>query len=66
MSNTSVACPGEAVMFTCSMAGFSMRWQVDPPAESGLMTVQSAIFLVLKLVEGTHLDLELSCLRLFL
>ncbi len=45
MSNTSVACPREAVLFTCSIAGFSMRWQVNPPAESGLMTVQSAIFL---------------------
>ncbi len=45
MSNTSVACPGEAVLFTCSMAGFSIRWRVDPPAESGLMSVQSAIFL---------------------
>ncbi len=45
MSNTSVACPGEAVLFTCSMAGFSMRWQVDPPPESGLMSVQSAILL---------------------
>ncbi len=45
MSNSSVACPGEAVFFTCSMPGFSMRWQVDPPVESGLMSVQSAIFL---------------------
>ncbi len=45
MSNTSVACPGEAVLFTCSIAGFSIRWQVDPPAESGLMTVQGAILL---------------------
>ncbi len=45
MSNTSVACPGEAVLFTCSGLGTSMRWRVDPPAESGLMTVQSAILL---------------------
>ncbi len=45
MSNTSVACPGEAVLFTCSSSVNSLRWQVDPPAESGLMTVQSAILL---------------------
>ena len=48
VSNTSVACPGEAVLFTCSVPGdmsSTVRWQVDPPAESGLMTVQSTIFL---------------------
>ncbi len=45
MSNTSVACPGEAVLFTCSGLGISIRWRVDPPAESGLMSVQSAILL---------------------
>ncbi len=46
MSNTSVACPGEASsVHMLYMAGFSMRWQVDSPAESGLMSVQSAIFL---------------------
>ncbi len=45
MSNTSVACPGEAVLFTCSGLGSTVRWQVDPPAESGLMSVQSAILL---------------------
>ena len=45
MSNTSVACPGEAVLFTCSSPGTSVRWQVAPPAESGLMYVQSAILL---------------------
>ncbi len=40
-----MACPGEAVLFTCSGLGISMRWQVDPPSESGLMSVQSAILL---------------------
>ena len=48
VSNTSVACPGEAVLFTCSVPGdmsSTVRWQVDPPAESGLMTVRSTIFL---------------------
>ena len=45
MSNTSVACPGETVLFTCSVTGTTVRWQVDPPAESGLMSVQSAILL---------------------
>ncbi len=45
MSNTSVACPGEAVLFTCSGPSVSVRWQVAPPAESGLMSVQSKIFL---------------------
>ena len=45
MSNTSVACPGEAVLFTCSVSGTIVRWQVDHPAESGLMSVQSTIFL---------------------
>ncbi len=44
MSNTSVACPGEAVLFTCSATGTTVRWQVDPPAESGLMSVQSTLF----------------------
>ncbi len=44
MSNTSVACPGEAVLFTCSVTGTALRWQVDPPAESGLMSVQSTLF----------------------
>ncbi len=44
MSNSSVACPGEAVLFTCSVPGDMssvLRWQVDPPAESGLMTMQT-------------------------
>ena len=45
MSNSSVACPGEAVLFTCSSPGTTVRWQVNPPAESGLMSVQSIIFL---------------------
>ncbi len=48
MSNSSVACPGEAVLFTCSVPGDMssvLRWQVDPPAESGLMTMQSTLFL---------------------
>ncbi|XP_064402713.1 uncharacterized protein LOC135348428 [Halichondria panicea] len=45
VSNSSVACPGEAVLFTCSSPGTTVRWQVNPPAESGLMSVQSIIFL---------------------
>ena len=45
MSNTSVACPGEAVPFTCSKPATALRWQVDLPAEFGLTSVQSAIFL---------------------
>ncbi len=45
MSNTSVACSGEAVLFTCSKPANALRWKVDPPAESGLMTVRSTIFL---------------------
>ncbi len=45
MSNTSVVCPGETVLFTCSGTGTALRWQVEPPAEFGLMSVQSAIFL---------------------
>ncbi len=45
MSNTSVACPGEAVLFTCFKPTTALRWQADPPVESGLMSVQSAIFL---------------------
>ncbi len=47
MSNSSVACPGEAVLFTCSVPGTALRWQVDPPAESGLITrsMQSTRFL---------------------
>ncbi len=40
-----MACLGEAVLFTCSKPGTALRWQVDPPAESGLMSVQSTIFL---------------------
>ncbi len=38
MSNTSVACPGEAVLFTCSGLGVALQWRVDPPPESGLMS----------------------------
>ncbi|XP_064403103.1 uncharacterized protein LOC135348723 isoform X2 [Halichondria panicea] len=45
VSNTSVACPGEAVLFTCSKPATALRWQVDLPAEFGLTSVQSAIFL---------------------
>ncbi len=45
MSNTSVACPGEAVLFTCSKPANALRWKVGPLAESGLMTVRSTIFL---------------------
>ncbi len=45
MSNTSVACPGEAVLFTCSKPALTVRWRMDPPAESGLMSVRSAILL---------------------
>ena len=45
MSNTSVACPEEAVLFTCSGTGTALRWQVEPPAECGLMSVQSTIFI---------------------
>ncbi len=45
MSNTSVACPGEAVLFTCSKPAAVLRWQVDPPAKSGLMSVQSTLFI---------------------
>ncbi len=46
MSNTSVACPGEAVLFTCSVTGVALQWRIDSPAESGLMSVvQSDAFL---------------------
>ncbi len=46
MSNTSVVCPGEAVLFTCSSPGLAMQWRVDPPSESELMSVaQSEAFL---------------------
>ena len=39
MYNTSVACPGEAVLFTCSMPGTSLRWTVNPPTASSLSSV---------------------------
>ena len=39
MYNTSVACPGEAVLFTCSMPGTSLRWAVNPPTASSLSSV---------------------------
>ncbi len=29
MSNSSVTCPGEAVLYTCSSPGASLIWQVD-------------------------------------
>ncbi len=46
MSNTSVACPGEAVLFTCSLPGLALQWRIDPSAESELMSVvQSEAFL---------------------
>ena len=35
MSNTSVACPGEAVLFTCSSPGTALRWQVDLLSPAG-------------------------------
>ncbi len=35
MSNTSVACPGEAVLFTCSSPGTSLTWQVDLRSPAG-------------------------------
>ena len=43
MSNTSVACPGEAVLFTCSSPGTALIWQVDLLSPAG-MSLQS-IFL---------------------
>ncbi len=43
MSNTSVACPGEAVLFICSKPAAALRWHVDPPAKSGLMSSQSTL-----------------------
>ena len=45
VSNTSVVCPGETALFTCSGTGTALRWQVEPPAEFGLMSVQSTIFI---------------------
>ena len=41
MSNTSVACPGEAVLFTCSSPGTALRWQVHllSPAGWSLQTI---------------------------
>ena len=39
MYNTSVACPGETVLFTCFIpGGVALQWRVDPPAESMLMS----------------------------
>ncbi|XP_064400987.1 CUB and sushi domain-containing protein 3-like isoform X2 [Halichondria panicea] len=39
MYNTSVACPGETVLFTCFVPGVvALQWRVDPPAESMLMS----------------------------
>ncbi|XP_064403854.1 titin-like [Halichondria panicea] len=35
MSNTSVACPGEAVLFTCSSPGTALIWQVDLLSPTG-------------------------------
>ena len=35
MSNASVACPGEAVLFTCSLPGTALRWQVDLLSPAG-------------------------------
>ncbi len=45
VSNTSVVCPVETALFTCSGTGTALRWQVEPPAEFGLISVQSTIFL---------------------
>ncbi len=45
VSNTSVACPGEAVLFICSKPAVVLRWQVNPPAKSGLLSVQSTLFI---------------------
>ncbi len=53
MSNNSVACLGETVLFTCTQPGTSLRWSVDPPAESGLMSVQSSIFIASQVGRST-------------
>ncbi len=41
MSNTSVACPGETVLFTYFGTGTALRWQVNLPAEFGLIYIST-------------------------
>ncbi len=52
MSNSSVACPGDTVLFTCTQRGSALQWRVDPPAESGLMSVMQPDLLPQKLAKA--------------
>ncbi len=46
VTNSSVVCPGDTLLFICMQPGTSLRWRVDPPTESGLVSViQSNIFI---------------------
>ena len=50
MSNVSVACPGQTVLFTCTLPGSVIQWSVDPPPGSGLSRADSGI------LSATELD----------
>ncbi len=46
VSNSSVTCPGDTILFTCTQPGTSLQWRVDPPEDSGLMSaIQNNIFI---------------------
>ena len=46
VSNSSVTCPGDTVLFTCKQLGTSLQWRIDPPEDSGLMSAtQDNIFI---------------------
>ena len=51
MSNVSVACPGQTVLFTCTLPGSVVQWSVNPPPGSGLSRADSGI-----LTTATELD----------
>ncbi len=60
VTNSSVSCPGETVLFICTQPGIGLRWLVDPPAESGLMSVQSSIFIASQVGRSTMFGEEIT------
>ena len=53
MSNISVACPGQSVAFTCTVAGTILQWEVNPPASSGFTSLDNTVS------SGTPIDVPL-------
>ena len=43
MSSLEVACTGDAVTFTCTVAGAILQWEVNPPASSGFTLIDDTV-----------------------